>query len=159
MTDEEIEKALQICGEESVEQCGHCPIEQVYKNDCRCGSVLAKRVLAYINRLKAENAALTEEADENAALAIEQKMRTDKLYEKLQSNLEAAYEHNTEECKRCMDKVEVKQQCAEEALKEQIRKETAREILQVLYEEAMRYRKTTDGIKHMAHKYGVEVGK
>lgn len=41
----------------------------------------------------------------------------------------------------------------------EIRKETAKEILQILFDEAMQYGKTTDGIKHMAQKYGVEVSK
>ncbi len=37
------------------------------------------------------------------------------------------------------------------------RKETAKEILQELFNEAMRYGKTTVGIEWMAQKYGVKL--
>lgn len=39
----------------------------------------------------------------------------------------------------------------------QARKETAKELLQELYDKAIQYGKTTDGIELMAQKYGVEV--
>lgn len=112
MTDEQIEKAL---------------FENYNKPICEWLDCYG--VLTHIKRLKAKNEALMKEADENAALAMEQKLRADKLETKLQANLEKAYDHNTEECKRCMNKVEFKQQCAEEVLKEQIRKETAKQII------------------------------
>lgn len=42
-------------------------------------------------------------------------------------------------------------------LYENARKETAQELLKILYDEAIRYGKGTDGILYMANKYGVEV--
>ncbi len=81
MTDEKIEKALYTCAYSTAIHCDECPIEQEHKNDCRCGSVLAERALDYITRLKAENATLVKEADENAALAMEQKLRANNLEE------------------------------------------------------------------------------
>ncbi len=39
------------------------------------------------------------------------------------------------------------------------RKSAAKELLQELFDEAMRYGKSTDGILHMANKYGVTIDK
>lgn len=127
MTDEEIERALKLCSN-GIPSCEGCPFQD-YEG---CIS----DVKDYINRLKA-----------NIESVVQSFIRLETLYTikcdeleiaeaKIQSNLEKAYEHNTEECKRCMSKIEIKQQCAEDDLKEQIRKETAKEILQPLYEKA-----------------------
>ncbi len=58
MTDEEIEKALYACAYLTAIHCDECPIEQEHKDDCQCESVLVKRTIAYINRLKSENTKL-----------------------------------------------------------------------------------------------------
>ncbi len=106
MTNEEIEKVL---------------FENYDKVICECLDCYG--VLSYIRRLKAENAKLINEADENATLAMEQKLRADKLEEAVEAE----------------------------------RKETAKELLQELYDEAIRYGKSTVGIEWMAQKYGVEM--
>ncbi len=54
MTDEEIERALDICAHLTSEHCMECPIEQEHKDNCCCGSVLAEHALCYIQSLKAE---------------------------------------------------------------------------------------------------------
>lgn len=66
MTGEEIEKAL---------------FENYDKPICEWLDCYG--VLSYIRRLKAENAALIKEADDNGALAMEQKLRADRLEEQL----------------------------------------------------------------------------
>ncbi len=55
MTDKEIEKALNICGNLDSDACNECPIDGKIKDDCQCGTYLAKNALDYINRLKAKN--------------------------------------------------------------------------------------------------------
>lgn len=47
-------------------------------DDCAIGKLISKQKKK-IARLKAENAALRNEADENAALSMENKMRADRL--------------------------------------------------------------------------------
>lgn len=56
-------------------------------------------------------------------------MRADRLETQLQANLEKAYEHNEDECKRCMEKVEPKQSFLLEETEKRVRQETAKEIL------------------------------
>lgn len=113
MTDEEIEKALSCCKDDSYDICIECPIEEKYQANFSCRSILVERALKYIKRLKAEIASLTGavdalktdnenltrtlkecdeeleerviEADENAALAMEQKLRADKLEEEIKT--------------------------------------------------------------------------
>lgn len=101
MTYEQIEKGLEFCINNDICDCYACP----YNEELLCVNELKTDCLAYINRLKAEKAALIKEADNNAALAMEQKLRADRLETQLQACLEKAYEHNEEECKRCITKV------------------------------------------------------
>lgn len=107
-----------------------------------------------------------ENADDNAALAMEQKMRADKLEAKLQENLEKAYEHNEDECKRCMAKVEVKQSLLLEETEKRVRQDTAIEIFSELFSKEDFV--IINGaqsipfvemflIEQLAQKYGVEV--
>lgn len=64
MTEQEIERCL--------EQLSACKATDVMNFDYA-------GTLAYIKRLRAENAALIKEADENAALSMENKQRADRL--------------------------------------------------------------------------------
>lgn len=64
MTEQEIERCL--------ERLATCKATDVMNFDYA-------GTLAYIKRLKAENAALIKEADENAALSMENKQRADRL--------------------------------------------------------------------------------
>lgn len=61
MRDEYIEQALHICGYEGSDSCNMCPVDGKIKDDCQCGSFLAKQALKYINRLKKEIAELAKE--------------------------------------------------------------------------------------------------
>lgn len=56
-----------------------------------------------------------------------------------------------------MAKVEAKQSLLLEETEKRVRQETAKELLQELFSEAMQYGKSTVGIEWMAQKYGVEV--
>lgn len=68
-------------------------------------------IKAEIERLKAEN---------------------EKLKAEREGNIEKALDHNEEECKRCMEKVEIKQNLLIEEIEERVRKETAEEIFERL---------------------------
>lgn len=63
MTDEQIEKALRLCGYGDCESCDECPIAEDIKEDCRCGSFLAENALGYIKRLKEKNRQLEQEIE------------------------------------------------------------------------------------------------
>lgn len=63
MTDEQIEKALQLCSSNDFECCDDCPIAEDIKEDCRYGSFLAENALGYINRLKEKNQQLEQEIE------------------------------------------------------------------------------------------------
>lgn len=63
MTDEQIEKALQLCSSNDFECCDDCPIAEDIKEDCRCGSFLAENALGYIKRLKEKNQKLEQEIE------------------------------------------------------------------------------------------------
>ncbi len=119
MTDEQIEKALECCAQSNTD-CDNCSYRLP---DTACVTDLQINALAYISRLKAENAILQE----------------------WKRRQRICNETNTERIMQLEDE------------KVLIRKETAREILQILYDESMEYGKSTDGIKHMAQKYGVEI--
>lgn len=71
--------------------------------------------------------------------------------------IEKAYEHNLAECERCMKKVDIKHQFAIESMKEHIRKETAKEILQCWYNENKALGNEQDYVLELAEKYEVEV--
>lgn len=74
MTDEQILNALKSCGD-GIAICDDCPYDG--RNHC---SLLAKQdIIARFEGLKAENESLVREADENAALAMQHKMRVDDL--------------------------------------------------------------------------------
>lgn len=188
MTNEEIEKACELCAQKG-DTCKGCPYES---DDIPCLQQLPADCLVYINRLKDEIAGLTgavealktdntnltrtleecneelQTANSNTQSAIQSFVKMETLYkvkcnelkiaeEKLQANLEKAYEHNEDECKRCITKVEAEQSLLLDETEKRVRQETAKELLQELFDEAMRYGKTTDGIEWMAKKYGVEV--
>lgn len=90
MTDEQILNALKSCGD-GIAICDDCPYEG--RNHC---SLLAKQdIIARFEGLKVENESLVREADENAALAMQHKMRADDLEKenaKLKARLEKAVE-------------------------------------------------------------------
>lgn len=103
MTDEEIEKALTQCGDLSEFDCTGCPLE----GNALCFSIIRENALNYINRLKAKNKELQ---DKNRRV-LDWKRRQEKF--------------NNEMIDRFDE--ELKKQ------KEQIRKDTAKEILQEVY--------------------------
>lgn len=92
MTDEQIIKSLRCWTGQIVkdEECAECS----FGEDCSLGEIVdaaEKR----LNELKAENASLRNEADENAALSMENKMRADCLEKEnaaLRERLEKAVE-------------------------------------------------------------------
>ena len=90
MTDEQILNALKSCGD-GIAICDDCPYDG--RNHC---SLLAKQdIIARFEGLKAENESLVREADENAALAMQHKMRVDDLEKEnaaLRERLEKAVE-------------------------------------------------------------------
>lgn len=53
MSDEEIMKALECCGE-PYNICAECPMPNNIKDDCRCGEHLANYALDLINRQQME---------------------------------------------------------------------------------------------------------
>lgn len=75
MTDAEIMKGVKLCNGD-LGNCKECPFDSIGKT---CGIELAKAEIGLIERLQAENAAFRNEADENAALSMENKMRADRL--------------------------------------------------------------------------------
>lgn len=75
MTDAEIMKGVKLCNGD-LGNCKECPFDSIGKT---CGIELAKAEIGLIERLQAENVALRNEADENAALSMENKMRADRL--------------------------------------------------------------------------------
>lgn len=87
----------------------------------------------YLNRLETENKKLREI---NHQMSVENAV--------LIRNADNAYQQGLSEMR--------------ELVAPEIRKETAKELLQELYDEAIRYGKTTVGIEWMAQKYGVKVG-
>lgn len=125
----EIEKGLKACGQYAM--CCLCPL---HVSDCRLSQ--SRSLLNYINRLKAE---------------------TEELNAKLQTRLEKAYEHNIEECNRCMDKVNFKHKMQMDCVKDQIRKETAEEILREMISWNDEKIDTADFVEAMSNEYGVEV--
>lgn len=66
-------------------------------------------------------------------IAYKNKEQAENKDECMIERIEKAYEHNVAECKRCMKKVDIKHQFAMESMKEHIRKETAKEILQDIF--------------------------
>ncbi len=136
MTDEEIEKALTQCGDLSEFDCTGCPLE----GNALCFSIIRENALNYINRLKAKNKELQ---DKNRRV-LDWKRRQEKFNNEMIDRFD-------EELKK---------------LKEQIRKDTAKEILQELFgarEFEPLYDRDTSGyvrlkeIKELSKKYGVEV--
>lgn len=99
MTDEEIEKALTQCGDLSEFDCTECPLE----GNALCFSIIRENALNYINRLKAKNKELQ---DKNRRV-LDWKRRQEKF--------------NNEMIDRFDE--ELKKQ------KEQVRKDTAKEII------------------------------
>lgn len=159
MTDEQIEKALERMA------------------TSRCSDVTNfdyADTLDYIKRLKDEIAGLTGAVEalktDNANLT-----RTlEECNENLQENLEKAYEHNEDECKRCIQKVEAGQSLLLEETEKRVRQETAKAILKelkFLYAERQKEYTNWDGnkinavttewlnadIEGIAEEYGVEV--
>lgn len=128
MTNEEIEKALKICGGNSGDICNNCPYTTLFK----CGDNLCEDALDYINRLK------------------------DQLYQSEQklAECENGYE-GTLFLERCKYKDEL----------EQVRQDTAKEILQTIQIVYMRDVGSTDiedtffydELIKIAAKYGVEI--
>lgn len=136
MTDEQIEKALKI----AIGDLSNCAQQQI---------------IDYINRLKAN---LESSLQSFTKMETLYKVKCKELKiaeERLQANLEDAYKHNTEECDACMKKLAVKREFELEGIKEQIRKEVAKEIFFDLYG----YSDSADHLidTELREKYGVEV--
>lgn len=152
MTDEEIEKALECC-QWAVKACKECPLD----SNTPCMTNLHTATLAYMRRLKEENKRLKENYDNLYDFKR-------KLEDELTERGFAEYYHGDF---RILSDEE----------KEQIRKETAKEILQALCEPMevwtetedsekslqrkigglLFVEKTNERIKVLAEKYGVEV--
>lgn len=93
MTEQEIERCL--------ERFATCKTTDVMNFDYA-------GTFAYIKRLKAENASLRNEADENAALSMENKMRADRLEKEnavLSERLEKTVELTVKECLRILHNI------------------------------------------------------
>lgn len=54
MTDGQIKKALLICGTADSRACKECPVDQKLKDDCQCGTFLAKKAFDMIEKLELE---------------------------------------------------------------------------------------------------------
>lgn len=76
-TDEEIITAIECCS--FGEHCEKCPFWEAEDENRSCSDALYEKELEMIKRLQSENAALRNEADTNAANAIQAKLRADEL--------------------------------------------------------------------------------
>ena len=112
MTDVEIEKALVLCGYRTSAECKDCPIDQQHKDECQCGTILVKNALAYIERLKEKIA--------EAKKLCKKKVGELKTNEWIKIMTLAGYEVNAVEDKKLI---------------EQIRNDTAKEIINSLLSE------------------------
>lgn len=103
-------------------------------------------------------------------LVILEKARAERIKDDLQANLEKAYVHNEDECKRCMTKVEAEQSLLLEETEKRVRQETAEKILKDLLALIINNENfsrsvfgwSTENIKsliklYIKNKYGVEV--
>lgn len=131
MTDEEIEKALERCKSEDL-PCQECAYWHIATQGYNCRNALIRDVSDYINRLKADNATLQ---DENRRV-LDWKRRQEDFINKAIDRF---------------DKELMKQ-------KEQVSKDTVKEILQDWYDDVV-HGMGVDGcyIKEYAKKYGVEM--
>lgn len=82
MTDEEIEKALEICKSESL-PCYECAYWNISTQGYNCRNALIRDVFDYINRLKAENAMLRISDDSKGKCTLEQHGEIHRLQDEL----------------------------------------------------------------------------
>ncbi len=132
MTYEEIEQALERCALMTRDGCNGCPMELKKDEFYSCTIEVSEQALDYIKRLKEKNKAKDEFNEALLKQLGEYFMAKDFM-----------------KVAKTSEKIE--------RIKEYTRKETAKELLQILFDEAMRYGKSTDGIQWMAQKYGVKL--